>query len=571
MKIHKEIKKLLDYISWIARKSKKFTGSIILIIFLNAISALSGVLVAILSKNVIDTAVAGILSRAMLFAALFGGIILANLAVRAFTSMITVKTQELLSNSMRQTLFYRVASTEWLDLTKYHSGDILTRLSSDVGTIAACVASTLPGIISLGVQLIAAFSTLLLYEPTLAFLAFALGPVTVLFSRILGKKMKELHIKVQETESAYKSFIQEAIENILVVKTFCMENRSLEKIDKLHTNRMHWIIQRNRTSVAAGTVLGFGYWAGYFTAFCWGAYKLSIGAASFGTLTAFLQLVQQVQGPFIGLSGTLPQVISAIGSASRLMELERLPLELAEVKKLPVNTAVGLAFKDVTCSYQGSKPVLRKVSVTIKPGEIVALVGPSGEGKTTFIRVILSLIKPDTGEVAFVDLSGQRINISAADRECIAYVPQGNTLFSGTIAENLTAGLPYATKEQMECALQASCALDFINELPDGLATALGEKGLGLSEGQAQRIAIARAILKNSPVMILDEATSSLDTNSEMKVLQSIHDMLPRRTCIVITHRPGALNICSRIFKLKDGRLVEEFKNPNLTDCSVSA
>lgn len=565
MRIHKEFTKLLEYIAWIARKSKNFTGSIILIIFLNTISALSGVLVAILSKNVIDTAVAGILSRTVLFAALFGGIVIANLAVRAFTSMITARTQEQLSNSMRQALFSRVVSTRWLDLTRYHSGDVLTRLSSDVGNVAACVISTLPGIISLGFQLAAAFATLLVYEPALAFLAFILGPVTVLLSKILGKKLKDIHIKVQETESAYKSYIQEAIENILVVKTFCMENKSLEKISDLHTKRMHWVIRRNSTSVAAGTVLGFGYWAGYFSAFCWGAYKLSIGAATFGTLTAFLQLVQQVQGPFIGLSGTLPQVIAAIGSASRLMELEELPMEAAEVKKLPGCTALGIVFKDVTYSYQGNKPVLKKVSVSINPGEIVGLVGPSGEGKTTFIRVILSLVRPDAGEAVFVDLNGQRISISAAVREYVSYVPQGNTLFSGTIAENLTAGWPGATREQMECALQASCALDFISELPGGLATVIGEKGLGLSEGQAQRIAIARAMLKKSPVMILDEATSSLDINSERKVLQNIRDMQPGRTCIVITHRPGALSICSRIFKLKDGRLAEEFRKPDLT------
>ncbi|WP_027628978.1 ABC transporter ATP-binding protein [Ruminiclostridium cellobioparum] len=565
MRIHKEFTKLLEYIAWIARKSKNFTGSIILIIFLNTISALSGVLVAILSKNVIDTAVAGILSRTVLFAALFGGIVIANLAVRALTSMMTARTQELLSNNMRQALFNRVVSTQWLELTRYHSGDVLTRLSSDVGNVAACVISTLPGIISLGFQLAAAFATLLVYEPALAFLAFILGPVTVLLSKILGKKLKDIHIKVQETESAYKSFIQEAIENILVVKTFCMENKSLEKISNLHTNRMHWVIRRNRTGVAAGTVLGFGYWAGYFSAFCWGAYKLSIGAATFGTLTAFLQLVQQVQGPFIGLSGTLPQVIAAIGSASRLMELEELPLEAAEVKKLPGCTALGIVFKDVTYSYQGNKPVLKKVSVSINPGEIVGLVGPSGEGKTTFIRVILSLVRPDAGEAAFVDLNGQRIGISAAAREYVSYVPQGNTLFSGTIAENLTAGWPGATREQMECALQASCALDFISELPEGLDTVIGEKGLGLSEGQAQRIAIARAMLKKSSVMILDEATSSLDINSERKVLQNIRDMQPGRTCIVITHRPGALSICSRIFKLKDGRLAEEFRKPDLT------
>lgn len=558
---HKDLKRISRHIRWIAREAKGFTGSIILIIFLNTFSALSGILAAIISKSVIDTAVAGALSRTVFFAALFGVIILGNLVLRAFASFLTVKALELLSYSMRKRLFYRAASTEWLHLTRYHSGDILTRLTSDVGTIASCVINTLPGIISLTVQLAAAFTALLLYEPALALLAFALGPFTVLFSRIWGRKMKELHIKVQESESAYRSLIQEAIENILVVKTFNMENKSVEKINKLHINRMKWVLQRNNTSVAAGTVLGLGYWAGYFSAFCWGAYGLSTGAATFGTLTVFLQLVQQVQGPFIGLSGTLPQVVSAVGSASRLIELEELPLEDKE-EIPPGHIPLGLVFKDVTYSYPDGKPVLKKVSAGIEPGEIVALVGPSGEGKTTVIRMLLSLIKPDMGEVAFVNMNCETINISASTREWIAYVPQGNTLFSGTIAENVTAGSPNATQEQIQWALQASCAADFISELPEGTATVLGEKGLGLSEGQAQRIAIARAMLKRSPVMIFDEATSSLDINSEMKVLRSIYEMQPRRTCIVITHRASALSICSRIFKLKDGRLMEEIQNP---------
>jgi ATP-binding cassette, subfamily B, bacterial len=570
VKLIKEVRKLFEYFKWIAKKSKHFTGYIVIIMALDAVSALSGVAIAILSKNLIDNAANGLMNKAFVFAAMFGGLILASLGLRAISSMISIKTRELLSNDIRQKLFAKIANTQWLSISKYHSGDVLTRLTSDVGTVSSSVVDTLPSILSLGIQLTAAFATLLYFEPGLAILAFILGPFTVLFSRIWGKKLKTIHVKVQESESAYRAFIQEAVENILIVKTFRMENRSVENINKLHKNRIKWVVQRNKTSVAASTILGLGYWAGYFMAFCWGAVKLSKGTTTFGTLTAFLQLVEQVQGPFIGLSSTLPQIIAAMVSAGRLMELEKLPLEEC-FGELPPYTSTGLCFRDITYSYPNSKPVLKNISTTIYSGEIVALVGPSGEGKTTFIRMILALLKADHGDTFFIDSYGTQFNVSAQTRDWISYVPQGNTLFSGTIAENLKAGYPNASLEELEWAIQAACASDFISELPNGIDTAIGEKGIGLSEGQAQRIAIARALLRKTPILILDEATSSLDMNTEMKVLQSIQEMQPQRTCIVITHRPSALSICSRVLKLKDGRLMEEIAKDELPEQSESA
>ncbi len=554
MKIVQEIKKINRYIAWMAKKSKKLTGYIVLIIFIEAISALTGVTIAILSKNLIDSATTGKLNKVFLFAAVFGGIILLSLGLRAAASMISIKARELLSNSIRQSIFDIIARARWLSVSKYHSGDILTRLTSDSGTIASAVIDTLPGVISLGVQLTASFATLLYYEPGLAVTAFILGPFTVLFSRVWGKKLKKLYIKVQESESAYRSFIQEAIENILIIKTFRMEDKSRENINKLHRNRIEWVVKRNRTSVAASTILGLGYWFGYFVAFCWGAIKLGTGATTFGTLTAFLQLVEQVQGPFIGLSGSLPQLIAAMGSTERLIELEELPTE-EDIGELPPYNEACISFNDVLYSYPGSKPVLRKVSARIYPGEVVAFTGPSGEGKTTIIRMLLALLKPDQGNVFFTDMDNRQYTASARTREWISYVPQGNTLFSGTIRENLKAGNDKASPEDMNWALK-SAAADFVSELPEGIDTVIGEKGIGLSEGQAQRISIARALIKEAPILILDEATSSLDIKAEMNILKSIQDI--HRTCIVITHRPSALKICSRVFKLMEGRLVEE-------------
>lgn len=570
MKLKADIKKILYYSKWIYSVAKSFTWPVVAILVMDSVGAIVGVVFAILSKNLIDNAVNGALGKAMFYAAVFGIIVLANLGIRAFSSVLSVRTVEALSNSLRKRMFERYTKTEWAIALKYHSGDVMTRLTSDVGTIASCVVDTFPGIVSLSVQLLAAFATLLYYEPTLAILAFVLGPFTVLFSRIWGRKIKCLHKKVQESESAYRSFLQESLENILIVKSFRLENQSLNTISNLHNNRMEWVMKKNKTSVVAGTVLGLGYWIGYFLAFCWGAFRLNSGVTTFGTLTAFLQLVSQVQGPFVGLSRTLPQVVATIACAGRLIELESLDIEVS-MQNIPPCTKAGVQFERVTYSYSNSQPTLEKLCANIHIGETVAVVGPSGEGKTTLIRVLLALLKPSSGSAFLIGEDGTKYMVSAETRDWISYVPQGNTLFSGTILDNIRAGCNDATDTEIEAALKAACALEFVNELPDGINTVIGERGIGLSEGQAQRIAIARAFVRKTPILILDEATSALDMNSEMLVLRAIKEMNSNRTCIVITHRPSALSICSRVLKLHNGNLIEVAIDATTSGCAVSA
>ncbi len=576
MKIVTEFKKVLEYSKWILDNARGFKKNIAVIIILDAVTALIGVSIAILSKNLIDSAVDKIISKAIIFAGIFGALVLANLGIKAFSSVLSVRTFELMANSIRKRMFSRISMSEWLPVTKYHSGDILTRLTSDVGNVTTAAVNTLPSIIYLCVQLLAAFGTLLYYEPMLAVLAFILGPFTVLLSRIWGRKLKKLNVKVQESESAYRSFIQESIENMLIVKTYQMEKKNVDTISQLHGIRLKWVMKKNITGVVASTTLGLGYWVGYLLAFCWGALKLSRGNTSFGTLTAFLQLVSQVQVPFIGLASTIPQLIAAIASSGRLKEIEALPLECLS-KELPTEVMTGIDLQNINFSYNNNRPILERLTVNIQPGEIVGLIGSSGEGKTTLIRLLLALLKPDNGRVSFVAQGGNEYPASADTRDWISYVPQGNTLFSGTIEENIRAGYPEASDEEVEAAARAACAMDFIEELAEGIKSKIGERGIGLSEGQAQRISIARALLRKAPVLILDEATSSLDIDSEMYVLNSINELKPARTCIVITHRPTALKICSRILRLKNGSLIEqcidevEDNGEPYKGCSVSA
>lgn len=562
MRIKDELFKFISFISWIRPDIRAFLPGLIVILLISASGGLFGVAIAIASKNMIDYAVAGKLNYAGIAAAIFAGLIILNILLRIGGSLLSVRINESFSNAMRKRFFKRLLETEWLPLSAYHSGDLLTRLTSDVNNVTNCIVDIIPSIFALVVQLTASFITLLHYEPKLAMLAFVIGPSTVLFSRIWGRKLKHLNIKIQETESIYRSFIQEVMQNVVISKSFRLENHNNNTLQGLHENRLKWVIKRNRTTLSANTIISLGFWAGYLLAFGWGTYRLAQKAISFGTLTAFLTLVQQVQTPFVGLAGTFPRIIAMLASTERLKELEKMEVE-KDAKQVSELENVGISFRQVSFKYTGEKPVLDKITTEILPGQLVALVGPSGEGKTTIVRLLLALLRPSEGEVCYTDSEGRRYEASAETRDWLTYVPQGNTLFSGSIAENLRSGKPDATPEEMEKAARAACAWDFIQEFPQGINALIGERGLGLSEGQAQRIAIARAFIRKAPVLILDEATSALDIETEKKILESVKEISQNCTCLVITHRLSALKICSRILRIQDGQLIEE-KNENM-------
>lgn len=559
----KKILSSLSNVGWVATSIRPSLSALVIIIIAESLSSLASVFMAVESKNLIDAAVQNDLNRIFIHIALFIGIVLYNQASYAFLSVYSTRTKENYSNAMRQGIFSRLMNTEWMQVSRYHSGDLLTRLTSDINSVTSGSISILPSIVGLGVQLAAAFVTLMLYEPALAVLAFITAPLTVILGRVYASKIKKTHIKIQEVESSYRSRMQEFLQNLLILKTFNLEEHSKEKIAELQKERLHWITERSKAGVVSNTLLSLGYWLGYILAFVWGVIKLAGKTATFGVMTAFLQLVGQIQGPFIGLSRTVPQIISALASAGRLIELEKLDAERVEGQVEPPESA-GISINEVSFKYEKDEQVLDAVSMEANPGEVVAIIGPSGEGKTTIVRLMLALLKPDTGNITCFDGSGKILDASAATRNWFTYVPQGNTLFSGTIADNLRSGDKEADDEEMWAALNAAGAGEFVERLPNGIDTAVGEKAYGLSEGQAQRIAIARAILRKAPVIILDEATSALDIELEEKVLKNIRNIRPARTCIMITHRKTALGTCNSIYSLKDGALYLEKKEANL-------
>lgn len=541
-------------LKWMLGQARSSLFSLTLAILLGAICSLSGIFLALLSKRLIDSAASGQAQSLIHSVWMIGILILADVGARAVTSMISAHNSARITNHIQKGIYTHLTQTRWLAFSKYHSGDILTRMTSDVDTVTSFLATVLPSTVSLGVMLAGSLITLLLLQPVFAVLALILGPVSLLLSRFYGSRLKAQYSQAQKIETGYRSFIHESMQNLVIVKAFGLEKIHTARLERFQKGRLELVSRRSRLSAASNSALMLGSWMGYLLAFGWGAANLSKGVTSFGTFAAFLQLVGQIQGPFSGLSHSLPQIISALACAERLMEISDLPVDPHRQQEIPLSPSTGIRFEDVWFGYDEKAPLLENATFQIHPGEIAALVGPSGEGKTTLLRLLLSLMQPVKGHIYFTQ-GLREYEASASTRKLISYVPQGNTLFSGTLADNLRLGCPTAADQELEAAARASCAWEFIESLPDGLQTVIGERGLGLSEGQAQRLAIARALLHDSPVLILDEATSALDMRTEVKILQAIHSMSPARTCLIVTHRPAALDICHKVFHLEKGRL----------------
>ncbi|WPC43297.1 ABC transporter ATP-binding protein [Clostridium sp. JS66] len=546
-------------LKWILSQTKGSAFSLTLIIIFSGTVSLCNVYRAIVTKQLIDSATDKQFNLMTFSFIILAVLILGDVAIRAASSALSTRCYIKISNSIQKKFYSRLMRTSWYDYSKYHSGDILTRMTTDIDAITNLLVNQLPSIIELSIMLIASFITLLFYDKTLPILILIISPFPLLLSRIFSKKLKKIYLKIQELESTYRSFLNESIQNIIVIKSFCLEDISTKKFSDMQKSKLNLSLKRNNMSVFTNSTLYLGYCIGTLITFSIGSMNIYKGIATLGTLTAMLQLVASIQSPFSRIASSLPEMIYAIASSERILDFEKLSLDSIKPIDIDLNSA-GIKFDNVSFSYDKNLPVIKDASTNINPGEIIALVGPSGQGKTTLIRLVLSLLNPESGHI-FIIANNNEYEVSALSRRLISYVPQGNTLFSGTIADNLRCGYSEATDEDIKEATKVACAWDFIKDLPNGIYTEVGERGVGLSEGQAQRIAIARALIHKSPILIFDEATSALDIETETKIIKTIQSLHNKRTCIIITHRPTALRICQRIFKIDNCHLVEIEKN----------
>ena len=554
-----DLKEFFIKIKWILSHAKPVIPFLIFTTVISSASSLISVYNTLISKSLIDNAIGGNTSQVIKYLIIMISITLGMMLLNPITSLLSTHASTKLNQNIQNKMFEHIEYSSWLEQSKFHSVSLLTRITSDVATISSTLLSTIPNIISILVTLLASFSTLIYLAPSIAIIAIFIGPFLVLVSRYFSKKLKDLYKKAQEEDVKYRAFIQESVQNIMIVKTFCMEKINMDRLIQIQNNKYNIAMKNTKLSAMTGLAMSLCSNLAYFTIFCWGALNISTGVTTYGTFTAMLQLYGKVQSPFSSLASMFPGLISTIAAAERLMELEEIPLEKSSEKEVIDFINPEITFEDVSFEYKKGTKIINDINLTIPYGETIAFVGPSGEGKTTLIRLILALINPSSGKV-YLKENNKKDSFNRDYRNLISYVPQGNTLFSGTIEDNLRYGNFEATEEEIYEALKNACALDFVNELENGIETVIGEKATGISEGQAQRLAIARSFLRKKPILILDEATSALDPETEVKVLKAVKALSHKPTCIIITHRPSALNICHRIIRLEKGHLKQVSK-----------
>lgn len=455
-------------------------------------------------------------------------------------------------NLMQQRVLARLLRSEWRGREAMHSGDIINRLEQDVKTVVTFLTETLPSTVSTMAMFLGAFIYLLQMDTWLAIVTVAILPLFILVSRVYVAYMRKYNRKVSDTESLIQSLLTETMQHRMLVKTMEADQQMLNRLDGTQQALRQWVRKRTVFSVASNFFLNLGFSIGFLVAFLWGALRLYGGTLTFGGMTAFLQLVNRIQGPARDLAKLVPAFVSVFTAAERLMELELIPEEQqGEPQLLPA--PCGIRFEHVAFTYAvGQQATFQDANFDFKPGTCTAILGETGSGKTTLIRLLLALIKPQQGSITIYSPRSQRgdggESLSPLHRCNFVYVPQGNTLLSGTLRENLQLGNPQATDQQMTEALKIACA-DFTEKLPLGLDTRFSEQGGGLSEGQAQRIAIARALLRPGNIMLLDEATSALDADTERKVLENILKN-HQRTVIFVTHRKAVIDYCDQVLTI---------------------
>ena len=536
---------------WIVKNGKKSLASVLLLAVLATAVSLLSLRFTIASKSVLDIATnqqEGSLMHACLLLAV---LLVLQLILQVSISFINVHANVSLDIALKRSVFGTLISKDYLSVAKYHSGELLNRLTSDINIIIGGIISIVPNICLLLTSIIGGFIILYSLDKFFAVLILIVGPLLLVCGRLYSRRYKQLHKDCQAADGKTRAFMQEALQNLLVIKSFNNDKNVLAESETLQKKAYKLKIKRVKISVFAHICMYMIFNAGYYLALGYGAYKLSLGLMTFGTITAMLQLVNKIQAPFKDISSLIPQFFAVSASVERIIELEQISDEQADdSKKCSYEDMMSICFDDVSFEYEDHKPVIKNASFEINKGDFVVIGGPSGSGKSTAIKLMLGIMTPGAGSV-YIRTDKENIKVGRTTRELFAYVPQGNLILSGTIRDNVTFGKKNASDEDVIKALKLAQIWDYVSTLEDGLDTILGEKGLGLSEGQVQRISIARALLYDAPVLLLDESTSALDEQTEIELLKTIKTMTDK-TCIIISHKKAAYDFCDKVIDYKE-------------------
>ena len=582
----------MKYLKWIGRAIRPHWLSVSCMMLCHVMLAVCSIAFVYVSKKLVDVAVAilgGSAAESSLtaLAVAMASIILVRVFLNAIRSYLQTKTEIAVKNRLRYNLFNVILHFKNDGGSRHHTGDVLNRMQEDVRQVSSVIASSIPNLIGTVLQFAAAFGFLIYLDVRLALIVVAIVPLGLFVGRFVTSRIRSLTLDIRSSDSRVQAHLQESFQHLTLLQTLEHVGASSDTLgglqDKLYGNEM----RRTRFSVLSRIIISLAFSAGHAVAFLWGVWGISTGAVTYGMMTAFLQLVGQIQRPLMEMSSQIPAVIHATASIDRIMELESLPRE-EEADPVLLPAPAGVRFSDVSFAYpaagqvdgsagSGSVPgsagsagtagsgrkILDGFSYDFVPGSRTAIVGPTGVGKSTMIRLMLALLSPQKGRVEVysavsgsdgaaglvLDGASGSYPASPSTRCNLVYVPQGNTLFSGTVRENLLMGNPEADDEQLRSVLHTAAA-DFVFDLPLGLDTQCFESGAGLSEGQAQRIAIARALLRPGSILLLDEFSSALDASTESTLLERLTSELPDRTMIFITHRDRIIDFCDSVLRL---------------------
>ncbi len=536
---------------WILKRTKRYIPVVILIAFFSVIVSLAAIVLALLSKDVLDVATGN--KEGSFF--YYGALIIAVIAVEILLHIVDVILKAYANGkiviAIRNKLFTAISRRKYSEITEYHSGDLLNRLTSDTDVVASAMVNIIPSSASMISKIVGGIAAIIALNPKIAILILIFGLSVPALGRLISRKYKSIHKECQKSEGKSRAFMQECFENVVVLKAFEGEAPFTKKLNQYMNENYRLKLKRSGISVITHMSLYTFFTLGYYAILLWGAGQISGGLITYGTLMAFLQLFQQVRAPLQNVSGILPQYYSALASAERLIEIEEgitdKPADSKKLKNVKKNFS-GIEINNVTFGYK-DEIILNNLNLSIEKGKITAVTGESGSGKSTIFKILLGLYEIQSGSIT---VNGD-IPLDTSLRGIFAYVPQGNLILSGTIRENLTICNDDVSEEEIEKVTRAAEIYDIIKALPNGFDTELSERGAGLSEGQLQRISIARALLVNAPVLLLDEATSALDETTETKVLNNIKE-LHEKTIVFVTHRNTSLKVCDKILHIEKER-----------------